>query len=368
MAKTLVTGGAGFIGSHVAARLQQRGDDLRLTLRPSSKLDNLEDLDYEAVRCDLLDRRAVRRALRGVDRVFHVAGLGAMRPASRERRFEVNVEATRLLLEECLRTGVDRVVHTSSAAALGPAPPGQTADERQVFTAGSLGLPYVNSMHEGETEALRLAAKGLPAVVVNPCLTFGPGDVYGSSTSLVRRYMLGRLPAYVNGGVNIVDVGDVARGLVAADERGTVGERYILGNRNYTLERLFADISRLSGVEPPAMKLPTGPARQLARLLELAPVAAPITPEEVKWAGQWWTYRSTKARRELGWRPGPHEDTLEATVNWYLERDGDLVARLRRSQPFRYRVAATGVDALVGAAGVASRLRPRRAPSTLDKA
>jgi len=358
VAKTLLTGGAGFIGSHVASLLQERGDDLRLTVRETTRTDNLQGLEYEGVRCDLLDRRAVRRALRGVDRVFHVAGLASMRPEDHERLVQVNVEATRIFLDECLRAGVERVVYTSSAAALGPSEPGETADERRVFTAGRLGIPYVNSMRDGEVEALRLAARGLPVVTVNPCLTFGAGDVYGSSTVLVKRFLLGRIPGYVNGGVNVVDVHDVARGHLLADERGEVGECYILGNRNYTLERLFADLSRLSGVEAPVLKLPTGAAMRIARLLEAAPGQAPITVDEVRWASQWWTYRSTKARRELGWRPSPHEDTVEATVNWYLERDGTRVARLRRSQPFRFRVAATAVDGVEAVAGLTSRLWP----------
>ena len=357
VAKTLVTGGAGFIGSRVASLVAARGDDLRLTVREDTKLHNLQGLEYEPVRADLLDRRAVRRALKGVDRVFHVAGLASMRPEDRERLFTINVQATRLVLEECLRAGVERVVYTSSAAALGPAPEGDTADERQVFTGGSLGIPYINAMQAAEAEMLRLAAQGLPVVCVNPCLTFGSGDIYERSTVLVKRFLLGRIPAYVNGGVNVVDVVDVARGHLLAEEKGRVGERYILGNRNYTLERLFADLSRLSGVEPPLVKLPTGAALSIARALQLAPGRPPITPEEVRWASLWWTYRSTKARRELGWRPSPHEDTVEATVNWYLERDG-RVARLRHSQPFRYRIAAGGISAVEGATALAGRLRP----------
>ncbi len=358
MAKTLLTGGAGFIGSHVASLLRDRGDDLRLTVRDTTRTDNLEGLDYEGVKCDLLDRRTVRRALRGVDRVFHVAGLASMRPENHDLLFRVNVEATRTLLEECLRAGVERVVYTSSAAALGPSAPGETVDERHVFTGDALEIPYVDAMRAGEVEALRLTARGLPVVTVNPCLTFGAGDVYGSSTVLVRRFLLGRIPGYVNGGVNVVDVGDVARGHILADERGEVGERYILGNRNYTLERLFADLSRLSGVEAPVLKLPSGAAMSVARMLEAAPGQAPITTDEVRWASQWWTYRSTKARRELGWRPSPHEDTVEATVNWYLERDGTRVARLRHSQPFRFRLAAGVVGGLEAVAGVAGRLLP----------
>jgi dihydroflavonol-4-reductase len=340
MSKTLVTGGAGFIGSHVAHALAERGDELRLTIRDSTKQENLAGLEHESVKCDLLDRRQVRRALRDVGRVFHCAGMTSLRASDAERLFEVNVIATRNLLEECLRAGVERVVYTSSVAAIGPAPVGGRADESQLFTAGKLGIPYVNSKHEAEVEALRLAAKGLPLVCVNPCVVFGEGDVYGSSTSIVRRFMLGRIPAYVDGALNIVDVEDVARGHLLADERGAVGERYILGNRNYTLDRLFADLGRLSGVEPPALKLPPAVALRLAQALEAAPGRAPITVDEVKSAGQWWTYKTAKAKRELGWTTSPHEDTLEATVNWYIDREGDRFKRSRRSQPVQYKLVA----------------------------
>ena len=147
MAKTLLTGGNGFIGSHIARLLVERGDDLRLTLRPSSKDENIRDLDVERVECDVRDRRAVRRALKGVDRVFHVAGFASLRPAEAEELFDVNVEGTRTVLEECLRVDVERVVYTSSVVAIGPADPGGAADERQLFTAGHLGIPYVNSKH-----------------------------------------------------------------------------------------------------------------------------------------------------------------------------------------------------------------------------
>jgi len=340
MPKTLVTGGAGFIGSHVARALAERGDDLRLTIRESTKQENIADLEHETVKCDLLDRRQVRRAVRGVERVFHCAGMTSLRPADSERLFEVNVLGTRNLLEECLRAGVERVVYTSSVAAIGPAPAGGRADENQLFTAGRLGIPYVNSKHEAEVEALRLAAKGLPLVCVNPCVVFGTGDVYSGSTSLVRRFLLGRIPAYVDGALNIVDVEDVARGHVLADEHGDVGERYILGNRNYTHDRLFADLGRVSGVEPPALKLPPAIALRLAQALEAAPGRPPITVNEVKAAGQWWTYKTTKAKRELGWTTSPHEDTIEATVNWYIDREGDRFKRSRRSQPIQYKVAA----------------------------
>jgi dihydroflavonol-4-reductase len=357
--KTLLTGGNGFIGSHVARLLLERGDDLRMTHRPRARMENVEGLEYESVECDVLDRRAVRRALKGVDRVFHVAGLVSTRPEDEDALYEVNVRGTRTVLEECLRADVERVVYTSGVAAIGPAARGETADERQLFTAGHLGIPYVNSKHEAEVEAFRMAAQGLPLVAVNPCYVFGRGDVYARSTAIVRRFLLGRIPAYVPGALNVVAVEDVARGHLLADEKGQIGERYILGNRNYTLDRLFADLSRLSGIEPPALRLSPSVGLRVAQALEVAsPGRPPFTVQEVRLASEWWTYRNTKARRELGFTTTPHEDTIEATVGWYMEREGDRIARSRRSQPMQYKVAAATVGAVSNAGGIARRLWP----------
>src|SRR3954468_3695583 len=298
---TLVTGATGLVGSHVARLLVERGDRVRVTTRPRSRLGNLTELDLEQVECDVLDRRAVRRAMRGVERLFHIAGLTNLR-ADADALFRINVQGTTTVLEEALAAGVERCVYTSSVAAVGPAPRGSTADERQVFRAGRYGLPYINAKHEAEKEALRICGLGLPVVVVNPGHVFGAGDLYHSSTELVRRFLRREIPAYVDGALNIVDAEDVARGHLLADERGTPGERYILGNRNFTRDRLFADLGRLSGVEPPALKLPLAAAVALARSFEALPLSerAPITVGEVRAASLWWSFRSTKAKRELG--------------------------------------------------------------------
>src|SRR5919201_2354607 len=306
---TLVTGATGLVGSHVTRLLLERGDRVRALVRPGARVDDLEGV--ELAPGDVLDRASVRRAMRGVQRVFHVAGLTSLR-ASADTLFAVNVEGTQIVLEEALRAGVARVVHTSSVAAVGPAPRGSTADERQVFCAARHGLPYVNAKHEAEAVALRLATQGLPVVIVNPAHVFGAGDHHRSSTELVRRFLRGQIPAYVDGALNVVDADDVARGHLLADERGKPGERYILGNRNFTMDRLFADLARLSGVDPPAVKLPLSAALALARGLELNPLPPerpPITVGEVRAASLWWAFRSTKAKRELGYKPAHHEDT-----------------------------------------------------------
>ena len=357
MSKVLVTGATGFIGSHVAHLAVERGDEVRLAVEDGSPDTAIADLDCERVRCDVRQRRSVRRAVAGCQRVFHCAGVTSVRSEDTERLFAVNVGGTRVVMEECLRAGVERVVFTSSAAVVGPADEGKTADERQLFTAGHLGIPYVNSVHEAELEAMRVAAHGLPLVCVNPVVCFGPGDVHVTSTRLVRSFLLGRVPAYTGGAASIVDVRDVAAGHMLADAHGEAGERYILGGRNFTLERLFADLSRLSGVEPP-VKLPPRAAVAAAALFAAGGASPPLTPLEVRAASQRWTYSSAKARRELGWRSRPHEETLEATVSWHLEREHERIARSRRSQPIRYRVAGAAIGAVDEAVSLLRRVSP----------
>ena len=257
MAKTLVTGASGFIGSHVARALAARGDDLRLLVRRGSGVDHLDGVDFERVTGDITDRRAVRRAMKGVERVFHVAGTTSMRSGDRERVFDVNVGGTRNVLEEAMRAGVEQVVHTSSAGAVGPARPGGTADENQAFTAGHFGIAYINSKHEAEVEALRAAARGLAGDRRQPDLRprsrrpqrhlQRPGQAGDAAPDplLRRRWAERRRRARRRQRATCSPRARESRGSatcsVAATSRST---------------RLFADIGRISGVPPPPIKVP----------------------------------------------------------------------------------------------------------------
>jgi dihydroflavonol-4-reductase len=336
--RTLVTGATGFIGSHVTRLLVERGDEVLITVRARSNLRPLEELDVTAMRADVRDRRAIRHAMRDVDRVFHTAGTTSLK-LPRERVFALNVEGTRIVLEEALRAGVERVVYTSSVAAIGPAANGSTANERNRWDAGRHRIPYVDAKREAEVTTIRLFERGLPVVIVNPALVLGAGDPGRSSTAFVRQFLRREIPMYVDGTLNIVGVDDVARGHLLADERGVPGERYILGNRNFTLDRLFADLGRLSGVEPPPLKLPLHVA------LVVAGAARPVLgrrmplPSEVRAASLNWAFSSAKAKRELGWRTSPHEDCLEETIAWYREREGERLSPPGARQPVALRVA-----------------------------
>jgi dihydroflavonol-4-reductase len=344
VARVLVTGATGFIGSHVVRALLARGDDVRVTVRATSRDESLAGLDVERVTADLGDRAALRRAARGIERAFHVAGTTNLRLAPEQLR-RINVDGTRNVLEACLAAGVQRAVHVSSVSAIGPARRGGALDERHV-RPGPLGIPYPDSKHAAELEALRVAARGLDVVLACPGHVLGAGDDRRSSTEVVRRFLLRRIPAYVDGAICIVDVEDVAAGLLLCDERGKPGERYILGTRNYTWQRLFGELQQLSGVEGPPLRLPVAVALALAEAsvrtgwVGLIP---PITPAEIRAAAHWWTYRSTKARRELGWQTRPHEDTVEATVRYHEERLGDRLQRSGTRQPLPLRVLGRAV-------------------------
>jgi dihydroflavonol-4-reductase len=323
-AKTLVTGGTGFVGLHLVRELARRGDDLRLLIREGANTEPLEGIEWERATGDVTDRDSVRKAMKGVSRVFHVAGTTSMRTRDRIRVFNVNVEGTRNVFEEALAAGAERAVLTSSSSAVGAAKPGETIDEDYPFTVGRLGIAYINSKHDAENVALRIAAKGLPVVIVNPSFVLGPDDPNpsGTSNALVRRLLLRRIPGYLDGAINIVDVRDVARGHVLADERGDMAERYLLTGRNFTMQRLFADLSRIADVPTPPVRIHGRLAVGGIETMELLGLRLPTSADEVRSGTQWFTYRNDKAREKLGWEPRPHEETLEDTVSWQLEELG----------------------------------------------
>ena len=350
MSVTLVTGATGLVGSHVTRRLLERGDAVRVTVRERSKRDNLAPFADDLEMVTLRHPRPPRRA----QGACATSTASSTSPATRTcaRRTTRSTRSTSTAPASCSRRrcapGVERVTFTSSVAAIGPAPRGSTADETQVFRAGRFGLPYVNSKHEAENEALRISAHGLPVVIVNPCHVFGRGDLYRSSTEVVRRFLRREIPVYVDGAVNIVDADDVARGILLADERGGVGERYILGNRNFTLDRLFADLGRLSGVEPPAVKLPLPAALALARAAE----AMPGKPVVDRGRGP-----HGLAVVDLPLHEGQARARLEALApRGHAGRDDRLVPRARRP-----RLAARHAPA-AGAAPRRLRRAPRRGP------
>ena len=322
-----VTGATGFVGGHVARLLAERGDHVRATYRDPARLARIEGVGAEPVKADVLDRAAMRRAVRGCEVVFHSAGYVNSRPATRVWR--ANALAPRIAVEAAAAEGVRRVVLTSTVAAIGTAAGDEVADETHVYKAGGPGMVYADSKHEGELEALAAAARhGVEVVVVNPSYVLGvpvdasqPGE---TSTRTVANYLLGRLPAVVDGATNIVDVRDVAAGHLLAASQGEPGERYILGGYNVTWVDLIDRIAALSGVRHPLLILPRDVAA-LARVQDELGLPGPIAPEALILMAQNWRYSSRKAKRELGYKPRPLKETVRATAQWYMDLIGQGV-------------------------------------------
>lgn len=338
-----VTGATGFIGGHLARLYSDRGEVVRATYRSDKRLDRLASLDVEPVRADVLDRAAMRRAMRGCDLVFHTAGMVGATPV--DRVWRVNALAPRLAVEAAAAEGVSRVVLTGSVAGIGPVAPGEIGDEEQVYRGGPLNLTYADTKHEGEAEGLAAGARlGVDVVSVNPSYVLGPpvdpafrGE---TSTRTIANYLRGRLPAVVDGEVDIVDVRDVAAGHAAAAEHGRAGERYVLGGHGIRWVELLERVASLSEVHHPLLVIPPELAGA-ARLAEQLGLPGLISAEALVLMGQNWRYSSAKARRELRFRARSLDSTLRDTIAWCrdLQRSGSLL-----DPPSPLSLAAGGVQ------------------------
>jgi dihydroflavonol-4-reductase len=307
-----ITGSTGFIGAHVAKLAAEAHGPPRVTYRDEARLARLGDLEVEAIKADVLDRAALRRAFRGCETVFHAAGLVGSRPS--ERVWQVNALAPRIAVEAAAAEEVRRVVVTSSVAGIGPAPRDRPGTEADVYGGWGLGLTYPDAKHEGESEALAAGARlGVEVVVVNPSYVFGapvdrshPGE---TSTRMIGNYLRGRLPAVVDAETNVVDVRDVAKGHLLAAERGRPGERYVLGGHDSGWVELLTRVGELSGVHHPLVVLPP----------EAAGLPWLVAGEGIALMAQNWRYSSAKARRELGYLARSLDRTLRDTIDWYQE-------------------------------------------------
>lgn len=319
--RALVTGATGFVGAHVVRALAKRGDEVRVSYRNPDRLKALRSIDYVRAKSDVLDYDAMRRALRGSEVLFHVAGYVGSSPV--EEVWQLNAQGPVIAVEAAAAEGVRRVVLTSTVSAIGLAEGDEPADERTSYPKDGLGLVYPDSKHAGESSAREAAARhGIELVVVNPAYVLGvpvdrsqPGE---TSTRTIGNYLRGRLPAVVDAPMNFVDVEDVAAGHLLAAERGKAGERYILGGENLTWPQLLDRVAERSGVRYPVMALPAGIGR-LGRMREALGLPGPISAEATNLMEKDWRFSSKKARRELGYQPRPLGQTLQATIAWYSD-------------------------------------------------
>jgi dihydroflavonol-4-reductase len=329
--RALVTGASGFVGSAVARALLRDGWQVRVLVRKDSDRRNLQHLAVEIVAGDLADSASLERALAACEALFHVAAddrLGAPEPA---QLYRTNVEGTRNILQAARRAGTARVVYTSSVATIGlPADGAPGREDTSVTLADMIGH-YKRSKFLAEQLVLELARDGAPVVIVNPSTPIGPGDVKPTPTGqLVLDAACGRTPAYIDTGLNVVHVDDVASGHLLAFHRGRVGERYILGGQDMTLRAILGEIARIVGRRAPSIRLPRLAVLPIAYAAEawarLSGGSTRITVEGVRMARKRMYYSSDKAVRELGYAWREPTRALEDAVGWFREQ-GYLAGR-----------------------------------------
>jgi dihydroflavonol-4-reductase len=323
--KALVTGATGFVGAAVARALRREGWEVRVLVRGGSDRSNLQPLVVEAVEGDLADSNSLERALEGCAGLFHVAAdyrLGARDPTP---LYRTNVDGTRNILNAARTARVPRIVYTSSVATIGIPADGSPGEERTPVGLGHMIGHYKRSKYLAEEVARDAARAGMSVVIVNPSTPVGPGDIKPTPTGqLVLDAACGRMPAYVDTGLNIVHVDDVAAGHLLAFERGRSGERYILGGEDMTLQTILAEIARLVGRTPPRVRLPYAAVLPVAYLAEafarISGRSGRVTLEGVRMSRKRMFFSSGKAVSELGYRWRPPLEAFEDAVRWFRER------------------------------------------------
>ena len=318
MKPALVTGATGFVGWHVARLLTGRGNPVRALVRGGKRV---RDLEVEYAAGDLRDADSVARAARGCGAVFHVAADYRLWARDADEMRRSNVEGTRNVLAAAENAGAERVVYTSTVGCIG-IPPGGEGDEETPVALRDMAGAYKRSKFEAEMVALEFARKGLPVVIVNPTAPVGEGDAKPTPTGrIVLDFLLGKMPAFIDTGLNLADVRDVAAGHLLAFDRGKTGERYILGGANMTLENILAELARISGRQAPRLRIPYS-AAYVAGLLSTAwanvtgrEPRAPI--DAVRMARKKMYVSCDKARREIGYSPSPVGEALRRAVEWF---------------------------------------------------
>ena len=324
--KALITGATGFVGSAVLRQLLDEGHEVRALVRPSSDRRNLDGLSLDVAVGDLCDADSLRRAVKGCDALFHVAADYRLWVPKPEEIFRTNVDGTRALMLAAADAGVERIVYTSSVATLGLNKDGTPADETTPVSLDQIISPYKRSKYIAEDTVRLLASQqGLPVVIVNPSSPIGPRDVKPTPTGrLIVEAARGRMPAYVNTGLNLLHVDDVARGHLLAFQKGEIGQRYILGGQNMTLREILTAIAAIVGGTPPRVQLPHNLVLPIAFAAEawarLSRGGEPfVTVDGVRQAKKLMYFTSDRARKQLGYASRPVENALFDAIEWFQE-------------------------------------------------
>jgi dihydroflavonol-4-reductase len=322
--RVFITGATGFVGGHVARTYASEGASLRLLTRQTSRLDSLAGIDADTVVGDLREPEKLRSALTGCDALAHVAADYRLWVRDPDEMYAANVDGTRELLKIAREVGVQRVVYTSSVATMGFKSDGSIVNEETSVSLADMIGPYKRSKFLGEQEAIQAARSGQHVMILNPTTPIGPGDAKPTPTGrIVVDFLNKKFPAYVDTGLNLVDVGEVARMHVVALEKGTPGERYILGGENLTLKQILDRMSSITGLPSPTMKVPHAVAMAFAffdenftgRLLGREPRA---TVEAVRMGQKIMFASSAKAERDLGFKVLPVYHALRTAIDWFI--------------------------------------------------
>lgn len=322
--RVFITGATGFVGGHVARAYASEGASLRLLTRQTSRLDSLAGIDAETVVGDLREPEKLRTALTGCDALVHVAADYRLWVRDPAQMYAANVDGTRELLRIAREVGIQRVVYTSSVATMGFKSDGSIVNEETPVSIADMIGPYKRSKFLGEQEAIRAAQAGQHVMILNPTTPIGPGDAKPTPTGrIIVDFLNKKFPAYVDTGLNLVDVGEVARMHVVALEQGTPGERYILGGENLTLKQILDRMSSITGLPSPTMKVPHAVAMAFAffdenftgRLRGKEPRA---TVEAVRMGQKTMFASSAKAERDLGFKVIPVYHALRSAIDWFI--------------------------------------------------
>lgn len=324
--KILITGASGFVGSAVVRQLLERGNQVRALVRPQSDRCNLAGLAVELVTGDLREPASLDEAVEGCQALFHVAADYRLWVPEPDGMYKTNVEGTRNLLLAAAKAGVERIVYTSSVATMGCLPDGKPANEETPVSLSDMIGHYKRSKFLAEAEVCRLVKESdLPVVTVNPSTPVGPRDLKPTPTGrMILQAAAGRMPAYVNTGLNLVHVDDVARGHLLAFERGRTGERYILGGCNMTLKEILQELANFTGRPAPRVCLPHNLILPVAYMVEafarVSRAGEPfITVDGVRLAKKRMFFSDEKARKELGYNPGSVNQALRDAVDWFKD-------------------------------------------------
>ncbi len=323
--KTLVTGATGFLGSAIVRELLKDGRKVRALIREGTPTENIDGLDLELAYGDLRDKDSLKKALRNCDVLYHTAAYYSLWDKNKRLIYDINVEGTRSILQAALDLGVTKTVYTSTVGCIGLLENGIPANEETPFNSATLCNDYKRSKYQAEQVAKEFSHNGLPLVIVNPSTPVGPRDIKPTPTGkIILDFLNRKMPAYLDTGLNLIDVNDCARGHLLAEEKGVPGERYILGNQNMSLKEILLTLEKVTGLKAPTVKMPYWVAYAAGwvcdTLSDHVTGRHPAVPlAGVRMAKYFMYFDSSKAVRELGLPQNSIETALEEAVQWYKD-------------------------------------------------